>query len=83
MVFLIQNTQSRDGKAVQLKLDELIRVSGKARDYFLDLENMSDEEIAQLNDEFHMIHQKHVGSPVLHKLHTKITAEHQRRSTTK
>lgn len=80
MVFLIQNTQNRDSKAMQLKLDELIRVSGKARDSFLDLEDMSDEEIADLNSEFHQIHEQHSGSPVIHKLHKKIKAEHERRS---
>lgn len=79
MVFLIQATQNRDSKAMQLKLDELIRVSGKARDSFVDLEDMSDEEIAKLNEEFHEIHDKHQASPVLHELHTKIKAEHERR----
>src|SRR5690348_6708823 len=43
MVFLIQNTQNRDSKAMQLKLDELIR-STKARDSFIDLEDMSDDD---------------------------------------
>ena len=43
MVFLIQNTQNRDGAAVQLKLDELIRAIDGAHNGFLDLEELSDE----------------------------------------
>ena len=45
MVFLIQNTQNRDSKAVHLKLDELIRAVGGARNTMVDLERMSDEEL--------------------------------------
>jgi low affinity Fe/Cu permease len=52
MVFLIQNTQNRDAKAIHLKLDELIRSTGKARNTMLNLENLSDEELAQLQQEF-------------------------------
>ncbi len=47
MVFLIQNTQNRDAKAIHLKLDELIRVS-TARDRFMNLETLSDKELAEL-----------------------------------
>ena len=43
MVFLIQNTQNRDGSAVQTKLDELIRVSETARNKLLNLEDMTEE----------------------------------------
>jgi len=49
MVFLIQNTQNRDGRAIHLKLDELIRVS-KARNLFMNLEELSDKELAELAD---------------------------------
>ena len=52
MVFLIQNTQNRDAKAMQLKLDELLRAGAKARTNLVDLENMSDQEIAALQKEF-------------------------------
>lgn len=52
MVFLIQNTQNRDGKAMQLKLDELIRVNKDARDRFLDLEEVDEEELNRLHQEF-------------------------------
>jgi len=44
MVFLIQNTQNRDGAAVQAKLDELIRVS-KARDMFIGIEHLPEKEV--------------------------------------
>src|SRR6201994_1384428 len=45
VVFLIQNTQNRDAKAIHLKLDELIRALGSARNNLLDLEELSDEEL--------------------------------------
>jgi low affinity Fe/Cu permease len=49
MVFLIQNTQNRDARAIHLKLDELIRVS-KARNLFMNLEELSDKELETLAD---------------------------------
>lgn len=52
MVFLIQNTQNRDAKALHLKLDELIRSVKTARNKLLDLEDMSDEELERLQKEF-------------------------------
>lgn len=79
MVFLIQNTQNRDSKAMQLKLDELIRVS-RARDAFVDLEELSDEELAQLDKEFRDLHEKQAAGPVLKKIHASIEVEHERRS---
>lgn len=78
MVFLIQNTQNRDGKAVQLKLDELIRAT-RARDVFVDLEDLSDEELAQLDREFRELHEKQAAGPVMKKLHASLKVEHERR----
>ena len=52
MVFLIQNTQNRDSKAIQLKLDEIIRSLSGARNHLIDLETLSDEDLQQLQDEF-------------------------------
>jgi low affinity Fe/Cu permease len=52
MVFLIQNTQNRDAKAVHLKLDELIRALKDARNELVDLENLSDEELTKLEKQF-------------------------------
>jgi len=52
VAFLLQNTQNRDTQALQLKLDELIRATKGARNTLLDLERMSDEDLARLKDEF-------------------------------
>jgi low affinity Fe/Cu permease len=52
MVFLIQNTQNRDAKAVHLKLDELIRALKGARNTLVDLESLSDEELKKLEKQF-------------------------------
>ena len=65
MVFLIQNTQNRDAKAIHLKLDELIRAVKGARDRLVDLENMTDEELEKLQQEFQRLGkraQTHVGA---------------------
>jgi low affinity Fe/Cu permease len=55
MVFLIQNTQNRDARAFNLKLDELIRSTKKARNALIDLENMTDEELAEFQKQFERI----------------------------
>jgi len=52
MVFLIQNTQNRDAKAMHLKLDELIRAIKGARNRLVDLEGLSDEELNTLEEQF-------------------------------
>jgi len=52
MVFLIQNTQNRDAKAIQLKLDELIRGVQGARTGLVRLEELSDEELKELECSF-------------------------------
>ena len=58
MVFLIQNTQNRDAKAVHLKLDELIRAIKDARDELVDLEDLSDEELQKLEAQFRRMRQR-------------------------
>ena len=58
MVFLIQNTQNRDAKAMQLKLDELIRALKKARNELVDVEDLSDEELKKLEEQFKELRQK-------------------------
>src|SRR5688572_12499787 len=55
MVFLIQNTQNRDARAFNLKLDELIRSTKKARNALIDLENMTDEELAEIQKQFERV----------------------------
>jgi low affinity Fe/Cu permease len=52
MVFLIQNTQNRDAKAMHLKLDELICALKDARNELVDLEDLSDEELNKLEKQF-------------------------------
>ncbi|MFN2507886.1 MAG: low affinity iron permease family protein [Chthoniobacterales bacterium] len=66
MVFLIQNTQNRDAKAVHLKLDELIRAVGGARNHLVDLEKLSDEELKKLEQEFERI--SHKAAKASHQL---------------
>jgi low affinity Fe/Cu permease len=55
MVFVIQNSQNRDGLALQIKLDEIIHAVAKAQNSFLDLEDRSQEELDQLKKEFAQI----------------------------
>jgi len=58
MVFLIQNTQNRDAKAIHLKLDELIKGVKGARNKLVDLEDLSDEELVKLEEEFKRIQKR-------------------------
>jgi low affinity Fe/Cu permease len=62
MVFLIQNTQNRDAKAVHLKLDELIRALGGARNKLVDLEKLSDDDLKTLETEFEKLRKKAEGA---------------------
>jgi low affinity Fe/Cu permease len=55
MVFLIQNTQNRDARAINLKLNELIRAIDKARDQMIDIENLSDLELDGLQAKYEKI----------------------------
>lgn len=57
-VFLIQNTQNRDAKAVHLKLDELIRSIEGARNRLIDLQDFTDEELDQLQQQFQQLKQR-------------------------
>lgn len=52
VVFMIQNTQNRDSRAIHLKLDELIRAVAAARNRLVDIEDLPDEELARLAQEF-------------------------------
>ncbi|MGI8958144.1 MAG: low affinity iron permease family protein [Chthoniobacterales bacterium] len=58
MVFLIQNTQNRDSKATQLKLDELIRSVDGARNHLMDLEALSDEDLDKFQKEFERLRRR-------------------------
>lgn len=55
MVFLIQNTQNRDAKALHIKLDELLRAIQEARTGLVDIENITDKELSELEKEFQVL----------------------------
>jgi low affinity Fe/Cu permease len=55
MVFLIQNTQNRDAKAIHLKLNELIHAVDKARNQLIDVEKLSDAEIEEFSKRYEQI----------------------------
>ena len=50
MVFLIQSTQNRDSEATQVKLDEIIRAIGNAKNELLDLEELEEEDLDKIKD---------------------------------
>ena len=52
MVFVIQNSQNRDGLALQIKLDEIIRAVGTAHNEFIDLEDRSHDELDEIKSQF-------------------------------
>lgn len=55
MVFLIQNTQNRDARAINLKLNELIRAIDAARDQMIDIESLSDLELQEIQARYEKI----------------------------
>jgi low affinity Fe/Cu permease len=55
MVFLIQATQNRDGEAVQVKLDEIIRAIGNAKNEVLDLEELEESDLDLLKESYHAL----------------------------
>lgn len=56
MVFAIQNTQNRDARAIQLKLNELIKASHGARTEFVDIEDLTDTELDVMQAQFKALH---------------------------
>jgi len=58
LVFLIQNTQNRDAKAIHLKLDELLRAVEGARTGLVNLENLTDAELEQLHRQFERLRKR-------------------------
>lgn len=79
MVFSIQNTQFRDSKAIQLKLNELISADQKARDSFIGLESLTDDELADLDQEFQKLLSELERPAAFHKLHKTIKREKAKR----
>jgi low affinity Fe/Cu permease len=59
MVFLIQNTQNRDARAMQLELDELIRAVRGARNSLVYVEDLSDEELNELRAQFRQLRERY------------------------
>jgi low affinity Fe/Cu permease len=58
MVFLIQSTQNRDGEAVQVKLDEIIRAIGNAKNEVLDLEELEEKDLDEIRQTYTQMAQK-------------------------
>ena len=61
VVFLIQNSQNRDARAINLKLDELIRSTGRAQNDMIDIERLSDKELETLARRYERIRQEWEG----------------------
>jgi low affinity Fe/Cu permease len=59
MVFLIQNTQNRDARAIHLKLDEIIRSIDVAHNDMIDIEKLSDQELGRLSQKFESIRREY------------------------
>lgn len=74
MVFLIQNTQNRDAIAVQLKLDELLRGVQGARTEMINLDMLSDADLARLRKEFQELGEKN-GSDTVLSVETDVTVK--------
>jgi low affinity Fe/Cu permease len=55
MVFIIQNTQNRDARAINLKLDELIHSIDKAKNEMMDIEKLSDQELDTIHEKYTQI----------------------------
>jgi len=58
IVFVIQNTQNRDSLSMELKLDELLRAVSKARTGLVNLEELSEDELKQLQSEFERLRKR-------------------------
>ena len=58
MVFLIQSTQNRDTEAIQVKLDEVIRAIGEAKNELLDLEELEEEDLDRIRDSYRELARK-------------------------
>lgn len=61
MVFLLQHTQNHDTRAIQVKLDELIRAVHGARNELINLEELSEEELTRYCTEFKRLHERYAA----------------------
>ena len=71
MVFIIQNTQNRDSKAIHLKIDELLRAVEGARLSMFDAEELPDDKLEMIHQEFRTINEKGNFEPIARKTTTK------------
>lgn len=74
MVFLIQNTQNRDSRAMHLKLDELLKATKSARNLMVNIEEIPDSELEELQIEFRELHQKYHDALLKRKTRSEITS---------
>lgn len=74
IVILIQNTQNRDARSIQLKLDELLRGTKNSRNSLVKIEDQSDEELDELREEFKVLREEYVSH--LKKDHKKDHSPH-------
>lgn len=81
MVFLIQNTQNRDGKALQIKLDELIRATKGARLYYMGLEDLTEDELAELDRQIKELTSRPNTARAIKKLQDSIAMAHAERKS--
>ena len=58
VVFLIQNTQNRDARAIHLKLDEIIKSIDQAQNEMIDIEHLSDDELQKLADKYQKVREE-------------------------
>jgi low affinity Fe/Cu permease len=58
VVFLIQNTQNRDARAIHLKLDEIIKSIDQAHNEMIDIEHLSDEELQNLSEKYQKVREE-------------------------
>jgi low affinity Fe/Cu permease len=58
VVFLIQNTQNRDARAIHLKLDEIIKSIDQAQNEMIDIEHLSDDELQRLADKYQKVREE-------------------------
>ena len=68
MVFLIQNTQNRDARATQLKLDELLRAVERARNSMVNLQDLTDQELDALEQDFRRLGRSTAGGTQTQKV---------------
>ncbi|HEY1537701.1 MAG TPA: low affinity iron permease family protein [Polyangiaceae bacterium] len=68
MVFLIQNTQNRDARATQLKLDELLRAVERARNSMVNLQDLTDQELDALEQDFRRLGRSTAGETQTQKV---------------